>query len=652
MSILFFDLKKSYEPLNELYEELRVANAQSDELYTTLSMLIDDNRELRKMLNLPDRNYPDMRDEPLSEVSNSEEDNTNFLLYFQGVERILEQQEQERIILERESILSSVQLQNIIQSNSLKLEYQSNVLTLEDKFGRLFIQINLDVLDDANITYHILHGDGSEEHRSSIDAEWLERNIAVLREHYRTYDVAKEELFGILNSSQLQRMFTAKGLNSVKSKNTEMPATLSVRKQGHEFIHITLDPKDYAYVLGEHRFEDSSELSQYVHILIRTTTFLTPGEIRLEQNDEKLQNIFQDRGFKSHLQNQGLHLAETRREDGEHIFYDFLDSDNQIVGSFALQKINGSIWLMDKDGTAISSLDSLSNSSELPELELQGPELMEYTPSQQEEDRAFLLLGLHENMTDTIILAYFISEIQQIMLFSIPRDLYYRGKKINSIYLNFGPEQLRTDLEQITQLEIDHYFSIDMFAFIDAVNAMGGIDFVFEEPLIDPNYRVKENARWATLYYPAGLHHLDGIATLRVVRSRGTSSDFDRAQRQQKVLTLLHQKIQNISLRDAKTVYSLLRILFSYIDSDVGLVDCFRYVRQYSHFNIAGQIIIDNSNVLYNTYTKIRHLKEGDPMPEYKGQWILLPREDNWELIPRFIQSHIQTRRDAFAAIP
>ncbi len=54
----------------------------------------------------------------------------------------------------------------------------------------------------------------------------------------------------------------------------------------------------------------------------------------------------------------------------------------------------------------------------------------------------FLVCGSHERNADTIILVTVDFEKNVIDFFSIPRDLYYKGRKINSYYKAYGAEKL------------------------------------------------------------------------------------------------------------------------------------------------------------------------------------------------------------------
>ncbi len=60
----------------------------------------------------------------------------------------------------------------------------------------------------------------------------------------------------------------------------------------------------------------------------------------------------------------------------------------------------------------------------------------------------------------------------------------------------------------LSGLEINEYIIVDMFAFIDVINILDGIDVELSEDLVDPTYKVRNNGKWSTLYYKKGIHHV------------------------------------------------------------------------------------------------------------------------------------------------
>ncbi|MAG13227.1 MAG: hypothetical protein CMN78_01385 [Spirochaetales bacterium] len=233
----------------------------------------------------------------------------------------------------------------------------------------------------------------------------------------------------------------------------------------------------------------------------------------------------------------------------------------------------------------------------------------------------------------------------RLYLFSLPRDLFYRGRKINDIYRSFGAAQMAKDLSEITGLAIENYIVIDMYAFIDAVNILGGLEITLPEDLIDPTYRVKDEGKWGTLFYEKGTHQLSGIEALRVARSRHYTSDFGRAERQQHLISAIKDKVSRLDLRDMKRIYDLAATMVSYVDTDLSPVEIVNLFLQYRKSAFAKQIVIDTSNVLYHTYSNLYYLdKKLEDVDDsfYKGAWILLPLEDDWDLLRWFIRSTIE----------
>jgi anionic cell wall polymer biosynthesis LytR-Cps2A-Psr (LCP) family protein len=184
-----------------------------------------------------------------------------------------------------------------------------------------------------------------------------------------------------------------------------------------------------------------------------------------------------------------------------------------------------------------------------------------------------------------------------------------------------------------------------MFAFIDAINILGGIDITLGEALVDPTYRVRDNGRWATLFYAAGRHHLGGVEALRVARSRHFTSDFGRSRRQQDILAAIKDKLSGLGVSDMGKIYELARVLTKYVETNFtpyDLVNCFI---KYRSAKIKSQTVLATDNILYPTYTNLRrmNLKETEVEEGFdKGAYILLPLNDDWSIVPRFIRSRME----------
>lgn len=173
----------------------------------------------------------------------------------------------------------------------------------------------------------------------------------------------------------------------------------------------------------------------------------------------------------------------------------------------------------------------------------------------------FLLLGNggagHDggDLTDSIIIASLDNNQKTVTLLSIPRDLYVKdaevgNSKINEVYFNAeryfgssteGLEHLSKHIETIIGVPIHYWARIDFQGFRDIVDALGGLDVDIPEKVYDPYYP-GANYGYETFYIDKGPQHIDGSTALKYVRSRKTTSDFDRANRQQLVINAIKEK--------------------------------------------------------------------------------------------------------------
>ena len=412
-------------------------------------------------------------------------------------------------------------------------------------------------------------------------------------------------------------------------------------------IKIQADRKSDAFLLGDQSFEDIQSLREGLLAYIETSDLRTNAQIRDDLVEQEVLALLQEPAFIQRLGDLGYEPVLTPREDNDYIYYDLNDQNGERAGALALQKEFAELYLTDGEDIPIRSLRSFTAAHELTyafeELSVQSGNDQPVIPDMDGSEN-FLLIGSHEHNADTMILVHSDGASKDIKMLSIPRDLYYEGHKINSIFRQYGPERLISVLSSLTGIPIDNYVAVDMYAFIDVVNILGGIDVSLDEALVDPTYKVRVNGRWSTLYYQAGTHHLDGIAALRIARSRHTSSDFERSVRQQKVISALKDKASGMSFTDMDKIYDIVQVTGKYLQTNLNTADMVKYLLTFKDYSISGQHVMNTDNILYATYTNLYRLSEEEQNqaledPEfYKGGWIVLPKENDWSIIKDYIR--------------
>ncbi len=111
-----------------------------------------------------------------------------------------------------------------------------------------------------------------------------------------------------------------------------------------------------------------------------------------------------------------------------------------------------------------------------------------------------------------------------------------------------GMAALRDTIENLMGLRIDYYALVDMAAFVDLVDAIGGVDVYVQKPLEAEVSPPREGDSWAHIDVDVGWNHLNGPQALAYSRARKGSSDYARMQRQRCMLRAVAAKADPLTL--------------------------------------------------------------------------------------------------------
>jgi LCP family protein required for cell wall assembly len=238
-----------------------------------------------------------------------------------------------------------------------------------------------------------------------------------------------------------------------------------------------------------------------------------------------------------------------------------------------------------------------------------------------------LLLGVggigHEapDLTDTIMVASIDPVNKKADLLSVPRDLYVkvpgsRGSgKINSAYevgkyaylhkmdssnantaaVMAGFKTADQAVENVLGIDIHYNLLVNFHSFQQGVDSVGGVTINVPERLYDPTMAWENNRN--PVLADVGPQNFDGKHALIYARSRETTSDFARSQRQRALILALKQKVvtlgtlsnpvkisklmntfgsnvvTDLSMNDANRVYSLTKNITDNKVGSIGLAD-------------------------------------------------------------------------------
>lgn len=168
------------------------------------------------------------------------------------------------------------------------------------------------------------------------------------------------------------------------------------------------------------------------------------------------------------------------------------------------------------------------------------------------------------NLSDVIMICNIDNATGEIRLVSVYRDTYLdiNGKedfrKINAAYLNGGPQQALLALNQNLDFNITKYVTFNWKSVADVINILGGIDVEISKEEYGNGtttgingfiQATKEATGIDSMHLKGpGPQHLDGVQAVAYSRLRLMDTDFQRTQRQRKVIALCMEKAKQADL--------------------------------------------------------------------------------------------------------
>ncbi|WP_052245758.1 LCP family protein [Sporosarcina sp. ZBG7A] len=145
--------------------------------------------------------------------------------------------------------------------------------------------------------------------------------------------------------------------------------------------------------------------------------------------------------------------------------------------------------------------------------------------------------GDSNSRADALLVATLNPKQKTVKLLSIPRDSYvyipevdYKDK-ITHANAYGGTKATIETVEEMLDIPIDYYLKANFNAFIDVVDALGGVEVDVPYERIE-----KDETDAGTIHLMPGLQVLDGRHALALARTRKLDNDIERGKRQQMII--------------------------------------------------------------------------------------------------------------------
>lgn len=164
--------------------------------------------------------------------------------------------------------------------------------------------------------------------------------------------------------------------------------------------------------------------------------------------------------------------------------------------------------------------------------------------------------GQGRQRSDSMIICSVNTKTKEISLVSFLRDLYvqlpgdYSDNRLNVPYVFGGFDLLKDTIKLNFGINVDGCVSVDFDGFQEVIDILGGVDI--ELSAAEANQINLYS--YSTGGMKAGMNHLDGGQALAYSQIRKIDSDFNRTERQRKVITAVFNSLKGASLKELNSV--------------------------------------------------------------------------------------------------
>jgi polyisoprenyl-teichoic acid--peptidoglycan teichoic acid transferase len=261
----------------------------------------------------------------------------------------------------------------------------------------------------------------------------------------------------------------------------------------------------------------------------------------------------------------------------------------------------------------------------------------------------------HSILTDTILVASIGKIDKDVVLISIPRDLWVElpsggYEKINAVYAFEGADGISKVVEKVLGIPIHYHTLVSFEMFEEVINTLGGVEVNVENSFADYYYPIEgkenapENERYEVIRFVQGAQKMDGTTALKFVRSRkgdnNEGTDFARARRQQAVISAIRGKATSLStLLNPIKLKSLYDTYSKNVDTNIDFrtVENFYLLSQQIDFQKIVSIVLDDRSEA--DQGGLLYAPEDTKL--YGGRYVLVPKTGDYSQIHAYVQKYL-----------
>lgn len=260
-----------------------------------------------------------------------------------------------------------------------------------------------------------------------------------------------------------------------------------------------------------------------------------------------------------------------------------------------------------------------------------------------EEPFSILMMGLNDNLADSIILATINPKTLNVTMTSIARDLYvpiacYANNSFDRLNHARGRSRncIVETIEDLLDIDIDFFFETDFYAVVKIVDALGGLEI--ESPItFEGSFPVENSNKYEQVQVPEGKNLLNGKQVLTFARERHhfASGDFQRQLNQQYVIKEIANKIIVESKKNINTLLSVIEAAEDNIIMNLSIQNDISPLLGFALSNITA-----SSVDAMHTFKIVSNQISGDT-PKINGKSVIVPYKRSVEDVKALIHENL-----------
>lgn len=348
-------------------QELKNTQNTVEQIRENELLLAQDLNHTRSVLGLNVRTY-DLQTKGEEQISKGKDPSS---LLFQAVDTILslkEQQEREAFLA---NTLRSPELSSLLRTKGLDLRREQGKTELQKK-GIPYFSFSLSRENLVTIESFLGARLEAPLKESLIPrlSSFIQEQIPILDTHFSRMQTLRTQFLSICNKVTLQSILSQKGLFLSQAEETVDGIRLRYLLKAEPALsklEVGLKYRKGTFYIEKTTYQTIETFEEGLVKALQNVDTRTSREIRLDSILTSLRTQLKETEFQKYLRSKKIRISPRERENEEYRFIDLLEENGNRIGSIGILKLNGELFLFDKDDVPITSLKRFSFSFPMQE---------------------------------------------------------------------------------------------------------------------------------------------------------------------------------------------------------------------------------------------------------------------------------------------